>query len=90
MKFNPITKEIYTDKDEFVKRMNCPYKINWDNLEDTNSTSRKCENCDHLILDTVFLTDYNLLNVVRDNPNICLKIDLNQHNIKVVSNGLLG
>ena len=90
MKFNPITKEIYTDKDEFVKRMNCPYKINWDNLEDTNSASRKCENCDHLILDTAFLTDYNLLNLVRENPNICLKIDLNQHNIKVVSNGLLG
>ena len=90
MKFNPITKEIYTDKNEFVKRMNCPYKINWDNLEDTNSTSRKCENCNHLILDTEFLTDYNLLIMIRDNPNICLKIVLNHHNIKVVSNGLLG
>ncbi len=90
MKFDPITKEIYTDKNEFVKRMNCPYKMNWDNLEDTNSTFRKCANCDHLIVDTEFITDDGLLSMVRHNPNTCLKIDLNQHNIKIVSNGVLG
>ena len=90
MKFDPITKEIYTDKNEFVKRMNCPYKMNWDNLEDTNSTFRKCANCDHLIVDTEFITDDDLLSMVRHNPNTCLKIDLNQHNIKIVSNGVLG
>ena len=90
MKFDPITKDIYTDKNEFVKTMNCPYKMNWDNLEVINSTSRKCTNCDHLIVDTEALTDDDLLNVVRQNPDTCLKIDLNQHNIKIISNGILG
>ena len=89
MKFDPITKEIYTDKNEFVKRMNCPYKINWDNLEGTNSTLRKCVDCDHLIVNTEFLKDEELLIMVRDNPNTCFKIDLNQHNIKIASNGIL-
>ena len=89
MKFDPITKNIYSDKDEFIKRMKCPYKMSWDNLETTNSTLRKCSNCDHLIFDTEMLTDNDLLKMVRQNPDICLKIDLNQHNIKIVSNGIL-
>jgi hypothetical protein len=90
MKFDPITKDIYTDKDEFVKKMNCPYKMSWDNLETTNSTLRKCANCDHLIVDTEVLTDDDLLEIIRQNPDTCLKIDLNQHNIKIISNGILG
>jgi len=90
MKFDPITKEIYTDKDEFVKKMNCPYKMNWDHLETTNSALRKCVICDHLIVDTKVLTDEDLLEMVRQNPDTCLKIDLNQQNIKIISNGILG
>jgi hypothetical protein len=90
MKFNPLTKEIYTDKGEFVKTMNCPYKMSWDNLETTIINMRKCANCDHLIVDTEVITDDELLKMVRQNPDICLKIDLNQQNIKIVTNGVLG
>ena len=90
MKFDPLTKDIYTDKDEFVKTMNCPYKMSWDNLEATSSTLRKCANCDHLIVDTEGLTGDDLLKIVIQNPDTCLKIDLNQLNIKIISNGILG
>ena len=90
MKFDPTKKEVYTDNDVFIKRMNCPYKMNWDKLERTNSTFRKCSNCDHLIVDTEFLSDNQLLNMVKQNPDTCLKIDLNQQNIKIVSNSILG
>lgn len=90
MKFDPLTKDIYTDKGVFIKTMNCPYKMTWDNLEITNSTMRKCTNCDHLIVDTESISDEDLLKIVRQNPETCLKIDLNQHNLKIVSNGILG
>ena len=89
MKFNPITKDIYTDKDVYVKTLNCPYKMIWDELETTNSTIRKCANCNHFIIDTEFLSDDELLKIVRQNPDTCLKINLNQLNIKTVSNGIL-
>ncbi|NGX85290.1 hypothetical protein [Aequorivita sp. KMM 9714] len=87
MKFDPITKEVYTDKGEFVKTLNCPYKMSWDKLEVINSSSRKCVNCDHLIIDTENLTDHNLLDIIKQNPQTCLKIDLNQQNIQIISNG---
>ncbi|MFK7031907.1 hypothetical protein [Flavobacterium oreochromis] len=88
MKFNPLTKEIYTDNDEFVKTMNCPYKMNWDNLEITNSTMRKCTNCNHLIVDTKVFSDDEILKMVKKNPTTCLKIDLNQQNVKIITNGI--
>lgn len=87
MIFDPIKKEVYTDKGEFVKLMNCPYKINWNKLEVNNSTLRKCAKCNHLILDTEFLSDDELLNIVKHKPETCIKIDLNQQNIKLISNG---
>jgi hypothetical protein len=87
MKFDPLTKKVYSDKDEFVKTMNCPYKMSWDQLEVTNSSFRKCSNCDHLIVDTEGLSDDQLLKIVRQNPETCLKIDLNQQNVKIISNG---
>lgn len=90
MKFDPLTKDIYTDKGVFIKTMKCPYKMTWDNLEITNSTMRKCTNCDHLIVDTESISDEDLLKIVRQNPATCLKIDLNQHNLKILSNGILG
>lgn len=89
MKFNPLTKTIYTDSGEFVKTMNCPYKVRWDKLEANASTTRKCTNCDHSILDTAALTDEDLLHIVRQHPGTCLKIDLNQHNLNIIADGIL-
>ena len=89
MKFNPVTKTIFTDSGDFVKTMNCPYKVRWDNLEATTSSTRKCTSCDHSILDTAALTDEDLLHIVRQNPGNCLKIDLNQHNLNLIADGIL-
>lgn len=89
MKFNPITKEVYTDKDQFVKKLNCPFKMKWDDLEQTNSTFRKCSNCESLIINTKYYTDNELLEIIKQKPNTCFKVDLNQHNVKLISNGIL-
>lgn len=89
MKFNPITKEVYTDKGEFIKKLSCPFRMNWNDLEKGhNSVSRKCSNCDHSIVDTEVLSDNELLKMVKQDPETCLKIDLNQNNIKIISNGI--
>ncbi len=78
MKFDPINKDVYTDDGEFIKQLYCPYKIHWDNLEISNNTFRRCMNCDQLIVDTAFLSDYEILNLIRNNPNTCLETLTNQ------------
>ena len=88
MNFNPITKELYASSGQLIKKMKCPYNVNWDNLEVTNIASRKCSVCEHSITDTQFLSDDELLQLVNKQPDTCLKIDLNQHNIKIITNGI--
>lgn len=91
MKFDPITKELFTDNNEFIKKMHCPYVMNWDSLKEVenNSCVRSCSVCDQLIVDTAYLEDIELLKMVRNKPDTCLKVDLNQHNIKIITNGIL-
>jgi hypothetical protein len=86
MKFNPIKKEVFTDSGEFIKKMDCPYRVYWENLEVLDATQRKCEICTHSIVDTAFFSDDELINMVRQNPATCFKINLNQPNIKIVPN----
>jgi hypothetical protein len=90
MKFNPITKELFTNNNEFVKKLSCPYKINWGELKETtdNLKSRNCSNCNHKIIDTTYFSDNELLKMVTQNPDTCFKIDLDQYNLNLIPNGI--
>jgi hypothetical protein len=90
MKFNPITKDVFSDNGQFIKQLNCPFKKIWDNLLNTNESHKKiCDTCNHDIIDTSKFDDKKLIEIVKKNPDTCLKIDLNQHNIKIFTNGIL-
>jgi len=87
MKFDPIKLEVYTETGELIKKMHCPYKINWNNLEPVEFRFRICTYCNQSIVDTELFTETELLEMVKHNPDTCLKIDLNQQNLKIVTNG---
>ena len=90
MKFNPITKEVFTDNNEFIKKMHCPCGMTWSDLEPIDkSSSKKCSTCNQSIIDTEFLTDTEVLSLVIKHPQTCLKIDLNQKNIRLLAHGIL-
>ncbi len=81
MKFDPITNELFTDKEQFVKRLYCPFKVEWADMEKTSLRARNCGICNHDIIDTAFLTDEDLLKTVQTNKNTCFKLNLNQNNL---------
>ena len=86
MKFNPITKEVYTDQGVLVKKLYCPLKMQWDRLLPEVRGERRCEACERSVIDTSELTDEDLLKIVERNPAQCLKIDLQQENLKLTLN----
>jgi hypothetical protein len=83
MVLNPITNELFSDSGILIKKLECPYKIEWKDLEVINKASRNCSVCDHQILDTAFFTDDALLEVVSNNPATCFKVNVNQENLKI-------
>ncbi len=90
MKFNPLNMELYTDEGTLIKKMHCPYRMQWEDLEETDASVRKCTRCSHSIVDTAHLTDQALLEMIQNNPDTCLKIDLLQPNLKIQYNGTMG
>ena len=90
MKFNPNTREIFTNDNQLIKKMDCPYDMDWDQLSPSgDANSRNCGQCNRAIVDTATLSDHELLNRLKKTPHTCLKIDFDQNNIQITTNGLI-
>ncbi len=75
MKYNLTTKEIFTNDGQFIKKMNCPEKADWDTMDKTdNDLKRMCTICNKSVIDTEFLSDDEVLYLAEKDPNICLRI----------------
>ncbi|MFA6246252.1 MAG: hypothetical protein WC615_04885 [Mucilaginibacter sp.] len=85
MKYNPITKEIYTDADTFLKKLHCPFSKQWEELSVTDSLKKgkMCDQCQTTVFDTASLSETELQTLVNDQPQTCLKVDINQDNLTI-------
>jgi hypothetical protein len=85
MKFNPISKRLYTDDKVFLKQLHYPYRMSWESLQATSEEGvRLCEVCERKIIDTDGLHDDELLSIVQRDPTSCLRVSLNQENLRVI------
>ena len=85
MKLNPITQRLYTDEGELIKQLHCPYRMAWGDLDTTEERAvRRCGNCQRTITDTEGMPDDAVTEIVRRDPSTCLKVSLNQDNVRVV------
>jgi len=86
MKFNPIKNELYTDSGELLKKLHCPYRMAWEDMERTNAQNKKCGQCQQIIIDTAYLTDEEVKQKLSEQPATCLKIDYKQANLHITFN----
>jgi hypothetical protein len=85
MKFNPISKKLYTDNNVLIKKLHCPISMDWNKLSIINENSRTCSVCEKSIFDTDNLSDEVVSSMVESDPSVCLKVCFNQDNIRVIS-----
>lgn len=85
MKFDPIRRVLYTDTGEVIKKLECRFAlVAGDILPTTDDGLSRCKRCDQAIVDTNSFSDAEVLTMLRSEPDTCLKVDLNQSNLKVV------
>ena len=86
MKYNPLTKTLYSDNGKLIKKMHCPYpSLQWSDLSSIDgSMDRFCSICESDVIETKDFTDESLLQLLQDNPDTCLKIDFDQKNLRIV------
>ena len=89
MQFNPLTNILYTDSGKFLKKLACPFDIQWNGLaiNPNNPKRRPCSKCERYIIDTATYSDQELIDLIEQEPDTCLKIDLNQNNITMILYG---
>jgi hypothetical protein len=86
VKFNPIMKTLYTDEGVLIKKLECPRTVRWSELGSAGVPGvNVCAVCERPIIDTDGVRDEAVLAMVRSDPATCLKVDLNQDNIRVVN-----
>ena len=84
MMFNPSTRSLFTDELRLVKELHCPIKASWSLLSPTqDAAARQCDTCDSSVTDTATLTDAQAIALIEANPDACLKVDLNQPNLRL-------
>jgi len=83
MKYNPVTHTLYTDDNQLIKKMHCPYSYLSKTMLETNDF---CTICENTIVDTDNIREEFLLEFLQANPDTCLKIDFRQGNIRVDCN----
>jgi hypothetical protein len=75
MKYNEKTREVFTDNGQLIKKMNCPQNIDWEKMEKgKNDLERNCSICKKSVIDTEFLSDAEVLYIMNQDNDKCLRI----------------
>ncbi len=87
MKYDPLHQELFTDDGRFIKKLHCPKSLAWDELEEGKAFERFCATCEVKVLDTRNETDESMLELMKNQPGACIKLDLEQANLTIINHG---
>ena len=67
-------KKIFTQEGKYLKTIQCPKKISASDLEQKDEQTLYCNNCEKDIIDTQYISEKGLVNILKKNKDTCLKI----------------
>ena len=68
-------RKIYSEKGVFLKTINCPKNVSNDSLIRKSDKLLLCSNCKKDIVDTDYVSEKELINLLMKDKNTCLKIN---------------
>lgn len=67
---------IYSPDGKMLKKISCPQKMKRSNLADGINQEFKCEYCSEKVLNTDYISENDLVDILKKNPKTCLFINL--------------
>ncbi len=67
---------VYTADGEKLKDIDCPRKVTQTDLEQRSDRHFDCSNCKEVIVNTDFISEQQLISLLRKAPKTCLFINL--------------
>ena len=71
---NIIDEKIFTHEGKYLKTIQCPKKISASDLKQKDEQTFYCNNCEKDIIDTQYISEKELVNILKKNKDTCLKI----------------
>lgn len=84
MKFNPDTKALSTHDGKLIKILSCHLNMQLKQLHVEPDGHRRCDMCEHKVLDTALLSEGQIREQVEMNPRTCLIVRRGQENVEIV------
>lgn len=85
MKFNPNSKKLMTNGGGLIKILKCPLAVRFGELSRTDFGVLSCAFCENNLVSTEYLSEEQVISHVNQNPNICLVVDLEQENLRIIN-----
>jgi|GEM_PF-2063872 len=68
--------KLYSRNGQFLKAVDCPRKVSKDDLNRQSDKNLNCSQCHKTVMDTDFMTETQLIELLHDTPDTCLAINL--------------
>lgn len=68
--------DIYDQDGNWLKKIECPKSAQLKDMQSLSSTKSKCSLCDHVVHNTDFMTESDIVTLLRRDPKACLKISV--------------
>lgn len=88
MIFDPVTSSLYDSKGRFLKVLDCPQKMRWDDLDKTDSDGvRSCSSCNDQVVSLQHYSDEKVRRLLKRLPTLCVRIEADWPNVIVLHRG---
>lgn len=67
---------IYDEKDKWLKMMACPKAVSYRDMTRISDQASMCGECDRIVHNTDFMSETDIVDLLKDNPQACLKISI--------------
>lgn len=67
---------IYAENGEWLKKMACPKPVSYREMKQISDQAAMCRECDRLVHNTDFMSESDIVELLKDYPEDCLKISI--------------
>lgn len=68
--------DIYADNGEWLKKMACPKAVSYREMKQISDQAAMCRECDRLVHNTDFMSESDIVELLKYDPEACVKISI--------------
>lgn len=68
--------DIYTGNGEWLKKMACPKVVSYRDMKRISDQASMCGECDRIVHNTDFMSETDIVELLKNDPQACLKINI--------------